>query len=72
MNDEKMCYVAADPKQPGAAWAVAVDEPGCEKYNARDIARWLRAGATVMRVPIQAARNMLSEWKRPTAKGSNK
>ena len=72
MDDEKMCYVAADPEQPGAAWAVAVDEPGCAKYNARDIARWLKSGATVMRVPAQTARNMLIDWARSTAREGNK
>ena len=68
MKDEGMCYVAADPTQPGSAWAAAADDPRYAKDNAKDIARWIRNGAHVMRVPTQTARDMLCKWERPDKK----
>ena len=62
---ETMCYVAADPNQPGAAWAVCVDEPRFAKETANDIAGWVRKGANVMRVKREVAREMLEKWVRP-------
>lgn len=68
MADEKMCYVAADPEQPGAAWAAAVDDPKYAKDNAKEIAGWIKQGANVLRVPVQEARDMLCKWERPAKK----
>ena len=71
MKDEGMCYVAADPNQPGAAWAATADEPKYAKDNAKEIAYWVRQGANVMRVPTETAREMLSNWVRPEKKRDN-
>lgn len=60
-----MVYVAADPEQPGAAWAGAVDEPRFAKDNAKSIADWVRKGAHVMRVDVETARQMMAKWERP-------
>ncbi len=72
MKDEGFCYVAADPAQPGAAWAATVDEPQYAKDTAKEIARWVRQGANVMRVPTQQARDMLCKWERPEKKKPEK
>ena len=60
-----MCYVAADPKQPGAAWAIAVDKPEYAKYTAKCIAGWVRKGANVMRVDRDTGIDMITKWVRP-------
>lgn len=64
MDDEEttMCYVAADPKKPGTAWAIAVDKPSRTAGNAKYIARWIRDGAHVMRVDIETGKQMLIKW----------
>lgn len=67
MSTEEMAYVAADPKQPGAAWAVMVDDPKYAKDLAKEIAGWIRKGANVMRVTIPEAREMVMKWERPNA-----
>ena len=72
MEDEGICYVAANPSQPGAAWAAMVDEQKYAKDTAKEIARWVRQGAHVMRVPTQQARDMLCKWKRPATKKPEK
>ena len=64
MSDE-MCYVAADPEQPGAAYAACVDDPRFAKYTARDISTWVKNGANVVRVSCDDAREMLKKWVRP-------
>lgn len=75
MSTETMVYVAADPQQPGAAWAAFVDCPtdpaSLRKSMAKEIASWVRKGAEVKRVTPEEARAMLSLWKRP-AKPSRK
>ena len=68
MNEEMMVYVAADPNQPGAAWAACVDDPRWAKDTAKDIASWVRKGATVMRVTPELAREMMMNWVRPEKK----
>ena len=68
MDEEGMCYVAADPTQPGAAWAATVDEPKYADSNAKEIASWIKRGANVLRVPTQQARDMLMKWERPAKK----
>lgn len=62
---ERMCYVAADPKQPGSAWAACVDNPKYAKENAEEIASWLKDGANIERVPVVQAREMLAKWVDP-------
>lgn len=64
MND-RMCYVAEDPDQPGAAFAACVISAGREKDTAKYVADWIRRGATVRTVTSEAAREMLGKWKRP-------
>lgn len=69
MSDEKaMVYVAADPAQPGAAWAIVVDDGKYPKDVAKSIAGWVRKGANVMRVDIDTGREMLLRWERPAKK----
>lgn len=70
---ERMAYVAVDPEQPGSAWAAHLDDPSfgpdIKKSMAKEIASWVRAGATVMRVPADQAREMLMrgiEEKQPS------
>lgn len=72
MENEKMLYVAADPTQPGAAWAACVDDPRWAKETAKDIAGWARKGATVMRVTPEVAREMMMKWVRPEKKQKSK
>lgn len=62
---EPMLYVAADPNQPGAAWAACVDDPRWASSTAKDIAKWVRNGATIMRVTPEVGREMLSKWVHP-------
>jgi hypothetical protein len=66
MNDKAMCYVAADPQQPGAAWAGMADLPEYKKDTAKEIANWVRSGANIMYVDVETARAMLSKWVRPS------
>ncbi len=68
MKDEGMCYVAADPEQQGAAWAATVDDPKYADSNAKTLAKWIKQGANVLRVPTQTARDMLAKWERPEKK----
>ena len=68
MKDEGMCYVAADPNQPGAAWAATVDDPKYADSNSKTIAKWIKQGASVLRVHTQTARDMLAMWERPEKK----
>jgi len=71
-DDGVMVYVAADPEQPGAAWAAYVDDPthseSVKKNMAKEIASWVRNGATVQRVSAPDARAMLKAWTRPEKK----
>ena len=59
-----MCYVAADPAQPGAAWGLSLDAPEYRKYTAADIARWIKADAEVLRVDLDTGLAMLKKWRR--------
>ena len=72
MSSESMVYVAADPQQPGAAWAAFVDDPAhgkdAKRDMAKEIASWVRSGAEVQRVTVQQARDMLTKWVRPEKK----
>lgn len=68
MKDEGMCYVAADPSQPGAAWGATADDSEYKKDTAKVVAGWIRNGANVLRVTTEEARSMLIKWKRPEKK----
>lgn len=64
------CYCAAKPGEPGYH-AVVVDRPEWKKDTAKTIAKWVRGGADVSRVPLEAARDGLSEylaWKKESRK----
>lgn len=69
MVEEQMAFVAEDPQQPGAAWAIAADNPATKDHNDKEIASWLRAGAIVRRVPSAEAKEMFLRWKRPSTVG---
>ena len=60
-----MAYVAVDPSQPGAACAIVVDDPDFPAATAKTVARFIRQGRAVNRVPIEQARKMLAKWVRP-------
>lgn len=64
MNEE-MCYVAADPEQPGTGWAICVDDPCYAKYTAQNISTWTLKGANVMWVTYDVGMEMLEKWVRP-------
>ena len=68
MNDNPMVYVAADPDQPGAAYAITVDMPQYAKDTAKTIAKWVKGGAHILRVTKDEGLVMLSKWKRPAKK----
>lgn len=68
MDDSAFCYVAADPEQPGAAWAATVDRPEYAKDTAKTVSKWIAKGANVMRVDVDTARAMLCKWERPAKK----
>ena len=69
MTHEPMAYVAADPEQPGAAWACCLDRPEHAKDTAEALSDWVLRGANIMRVDINTAREMMLRWdeKKPTA-----
>ena len=60
-----MAYVALDPAQPGAACACVVDRPEWEADTAKTVARFIRQGRAVNRVPLEEAREMLAKWVQP-------
>lgn len=68
MSEQTMCYVAADPNQPGAAWAICVDNPSHMNDTAKEIGKWARQGAKVMRVDLEVGKEMLMKWERPERK----
>ena len=64
MIKERMCYVASDPSQPGTAWAAIVDDPAYAKDTAKEISKWIKKGAHILRVSAPEAREMLIKWER--------
>lgn len=65
---EYMTFVAEDPSQPGAAWAICADDPRTAKNPPKCIAEWIRLGAIVRRVPIDTGIEMFKKWVRPEEK----
>jgi len=59
-----MCYVAVDPEQHDAAWAICEDDPKRKKDVAKDVARWIEEGSNVMRVRSNVAIVMFEKWVR--------
>lgn len=74
---QTMCYVAADPNQPRAAWAFRVDDPDYrddpadKKQTAKSLADWVKRGGIIMYVPIEQAREMMLKWVRPSKDNAN-
>ena len=68
-----MVYVAADPAQPGAAWAAVVDDPAHREQMkavlSQSLSDWILQGAIVERVTVKRAREMLGKWERPEERG---
>lgn len=62
---QQMFYVAEDPRRPGAAFASCVDDPKFAKLTAKDVAGWIKRGATIHRVDGPTMQKMISAWKRP-------
>ena len=60
-----MFWVAADPSQPGAAFAACADEPRYEAENEETKADWIERGAEPKLVDADTMRQMLSAWKLP-------
>lgn len=69
MDDEKMVYVAEDPQQPGAAWAIAADHPAMKESLADEMADWIRKGAIVKRVTAAEGKEMFLRWQMPAIPG---
>ena len=61
MTNETMAYAARFPGKPGFG-AVCVDRPEFAKDTAKDIAGWIRKGATIERVSVESARAGMSEY----------
>ena len=54
MPDATHAYIALAPC--GHVYAVTVDTPSMTASNATAVARWIREGATIERVPLEDAR----------------
>jgi hypothetical protein len=65
MPVQQMFYVAEDPRRPGAAFASCVDDHRFAKLTAKDVAGWIKRGATIHRVDGPTMQKMISAWKRP-------
>ena len=57
MNENRFCYVGIKPC--GHMVAAAVDTPEYMKHNAQEVAKWMRAGLTVERRPVEDVRIQL-------------
>lgn len=60
----EFAYIAKKKSQPGAAYAVCVDDLRFKKETAEVVAEWITEGAIVERVPIEVAREMLGKYVR--------
>ena len=61
-----MAYVAEDPKQPGAAWAITMIDPKWAKDTAETLAQWVKDGAIIKHVDLETGKAMLMKWVRPS------
>jgi hypothetical protein len=60
-----MVYVAADPEQPGTAYAIIVDD-GKEIVHMHELlVEWAKEGAVPMHVSRDVGVAMLQAWVRP-------
>ena len=56
-----MAYAARFPGTKGYG-AITVDMPEYAKATAKDVARWIRKGATIEHVSVEAARDGMLEY----------
>lgn len=61
MSTVEFCYVATKVGKPGYCGA-AGDDPKHQKDVAKTVAKWIRDGLVVSRVPLEDARRGLVEW----------
>lgn len=61
--NERMCYAARMPDEK-EYFGVAVDRPEYEQYLAEDISEWIKIGAIVEHVPLEAANDSLHRYIR--------
>lgn len=64
-----MVYVAEDRNQPGAAYAICVDQPQWASDTAKTIAEWAKEGAIVKHCTRAEGLAMLNKWVRPAKNG---
>lgn len=64
-EQQRMIYVAADPRQPGTAYAGFVDDPQYIENIAERIRQHESEGACIMRVTPEKAQQMMGKWKHP-------
>lgn len=66
-----MCYAAVDPKQPGAAFAVIVDD-GTDLVNMhKTVAGYAKRGGIPTRMTLDEGLAMLKKWVRPVKRQRN-
>lgn len=65
---ESWCYVASDPKQPGAAFAITVDDGSYLAEMHRTLAEWAKRGGVPTRMKLSEGVAMVKLWKRPEKK----
>lgn len=67
MMERKDCmfWVAADPLQPGSAFAACADDPQYAAETAESLQDWRARGATPERVDSETMVKMLAAWKHP-------
>lgn len=63
-------YAAMDPKQPGAAFAIAINDGSPDLF--RDLAGWARQGAIPQLLPHEQAMAAFHKWERPVRKTRKK
>lgn len=59
-----MMYVACDPRQPGAAYAICVSGSRFSEWTAEEVRQWLLNGADVKIVEDAVAIEMLKKWRK--------
>lgn len=61
-QESPMFYVAEDGDQPGAAFAACVDKPEFREANLKDMADWVKRGATIRHVDRETMLTMMKAW----------
>lgn len=62
---QRSIYVAADPLQPGTAYAGFVNDPKYADNIAQRIEEYEAEGAEIMLVTPEKALEMMAKWKHP-------